>query len=306
MKIFISGATGLIGSTLLTDLGAARHQVHRLVRKREQAVGGDVYWNPATGELDAAALADADAIFNLAGESIAAGRWTAKKKQAIQNSRINGTRTIAEAVSKPNGHPKILINASAVGYYGDRGDELLDEASSRGSGDFLSGVCREWETATEPARQAGARVVLARFGVVLSGQGGALQKMLLPFRLGLGGKIGSGRQFMSWIGLDDAVDTLIECLANDKLCGPVNVVSPNPVTNHQFTKALGRVLRRPTIFPLPAPIARVALGQMADELLLASQRVEPRKLLDTGYLFRYPEIEAALRRALHPWARGVG
>ncbi len=306
MKIFVSGATGLIGSALSIDLAAAGHTVHRLVRRREQAVGGDVFWNPAAGQLDPAAIAWADAIVNLAGENIAAGRWTRKRKEAILHSRTGATHAIAEALAKPNGHPKILINASAIGFYGDRGDELLDERSAAGSGDFLSRVCREWEAATEPAARGGVRVVFARFGVVLAARGGALAKMLFPFRLGLGGKIGSGQQFMSWVTLDDAVGAIVECLVNESLTGPVNVVAPHPVRNHQFTKTLGRVLRRPTIFPLPALAARIALGRMADELLLASQRVQAKKLLAAGYTFRYPTLEAALRHLLHPPSHGTG
>jgi uncharacterized protein (TIGR01777 family) len=305
MKIYVSGASGLIGSALVADLSAAGHTVQRLVRHRELAVGGDVYWNPAAGELERAAVAEADAIVNLAGESIAAGRWTARQKRAILESRVNATRTIAEALSRPDGRPKILVNASAIGYYGDRGDELLDENSPSGSGDFLSEVCRQWEAAAAPAARGGARVVLARIGVVLSRQGGALAKMLTPFRLGLGGRAGSGRQYMSWIALTDVVGAVTACLVDDKLSGPVNIVAPEPVTNHEFTKTLGRVLRRPTIVPLPAPIARLALGQMADELLLASQRVQPAKLLVAGYAFKFPQLERTLRMTLFPWAEGL-
>ncbi|MEX2111611.1 MAG: TIGR01777 family oxidoreductase [Pirellulales bacterium] len=306
MKIYVSGASGLIGSGLCVALGATGHTVCRLVRKREAAVGGNVYWNPAEQQLDPAALADADAVVNLAGESIAGGRWTAKQKDAIRTSRLKGTRTIAAALAQPDGRPKTLVNASAIGIYGNRGDELLDEDSPAGSGDFLSGVCRDWEAATQPAASAGCRVVMTRFGVVLSGDGGALAKMLLPFKLGLGGKIGSGRQYMSWVGLDDAIDVLIECVTNPALSGPVNVVAPHAVTNHEFTKTLGRVLQRPTIFPLPAFAARLALGEMADELLLSSQRVRPKRLEQAGYNFKYPTLEGALLRALRPWAHGVG
>ncbi len=306
MKVFISGASGLIGSGLCAVLGASGHTVCRLVRRREAAVGGNVYWNPANQELDPAPLADADAVVNLAGESIAGGRWTAKRKEAIRNSRVQGTRTIAAALARPNGLPKTLVNASAIGIYGSRGDELLDEESTPGSGDFLSGVCRDWEAATQPAAAAGCRVVMTRFGVVLSGDGGALAKMLLPFKLGVGGKIGSGRQYMSWVGLDDVIDALVACVTNPALSGPVNVVAPHPVTNHEFTKTLGRVLHRPTILPMPAFAARLALGQMADELLLSSQRVKPKRLEQAGYQFKYPTLEAALVRAVRPWAHGVG
>jgi uncharacterized protein (TIGR01777 family) len=306
MKVFVSGASGLIGSGLCAALGATGHTVCRLVRKREAAVGGDIYWNPAAGELDAAALADADAVVNLAGESIAGGRWTAKKKAAILTSRIQCTRTIATALAQPNGQPKTLVNASAVGIYGNRGDELLDEDSAHGSGDFLSDVCRQWEAATAPATEGGCRVVMTRFGVVLSGEGGALPQMLTPFKFGVGGKLGSGRQYMAWVSLDDTIDVLVDCVTNSAYTGPVNVVSPQAVTNYEFTKTLGRVLHRPTIFPVPAFAARLAFGQMADELLLASQRVRPKRLEQIGYNFKYPKLERALERAIHPWAHGVG
>jgi uncharacterized protein len=298
MKIFVSGATGLVGSELVRVLRTGGHDVRRLVRSKSQAAGEDVLWNPAAGQLEAADLEGADAVVNLAGESIAAGRWTARKKKRIRESRIDTARTIASTVAKLARRPRVLINASAVGYYGNRGDELLNEDSAVGSGDFLSGICRDWEAATESAANAGVRVVLARFGVILSGKGGALKKMLLPFRLGLGGRIGDGRQYMSWVAIDDVVSTLMHCLASESLVGPVNVVAPAPVTNAQFTAILGRVLSRPTIFPMPAFAARAAFGQMADELLLASQRVQPKKLRDDNYIFRYAELEPALRYVL--------
>ncbi len=305
MKIYISGASGLVGSSLAVDLGAAGHTVNRLVRNRALATGGDVYWNPASGELDAKAIADCDAVVNLSGENIAARRWNAKQKQKILDSRTHATRTIAQALSPADGRPKTLINASAIGIYGDRGDQWLDESSSPGN-DFLADVCRQWEAATEPAQGGRARVVCTRFGVVFSGRGGALQKMLLPFRLGVGGKLGSGQQYMSWVTLDDAVDAIIACLSNPEIAGPVNVVSPQPVTNYEFTKTLGRVLRRPTIFPLPAPVARIVLGEMADGLLLASQRVRPTALTAAGYEFRFPDLQRALRHVLYPPVHGVG
>jgi uncharacterized protein (TIGR01777 family) len=305
MKVYISGASGLVGSSLSVDLASAGHSVHRLVRDRALAVGGDVYWNPAAGELDAQAIADCDAVVNLSGESIAARRWSAQQKQKILDSRTSATRTIAQALSKADGRPKTLVNASAIGIYGDRGDEWLDESSAPGN-DFLADVCRQWEAATEPSQRGGARVVCTRFGVIFSGRGGALQKMLLPFRLGVGGKLGSGRQYMSWVTLDDAVDCIIACLSNSAIAGPVNVVSPQPVTNYEFTKTLGRVLRRPTIFPLPAPVARIVLGEMADGLLLAGQRVRPAALSAAGYDFRFPDLERALRHVLFPPVRGVG
>jgi len=298
MKILIAGASGLVGTSLMMALSSAGHTVNRLVRRRELATGGDAYWNPSTGEIDQQAVAQTDAVVNLAGESIAAGRWSATKKRAILDSRVQGTNTIARALSQPNGHPKILINASAIGYYGNRGEGWVDELSASGRGDFLSEVCRQWEAATAPAAQGGARVVMTRFGVILSSQGGALAKMLLPFRLGLGGVIGSGEQYMSWITLDDVVDAIIRALVDDTLSGPVNVVSPHPVTNREFTKTLGRVLRRPTLFPMPAFAAKLVFGEMGEELLLSGQRVKPAKLLTAGYEFSYPELEAGLRHVI--------
>jgi len=298
VNVIVAGASGLVGSKLVPALMEAGHQVCRLVRERRKAVAGDVPWNPAAGEIDEAAIDQADAVINLAGENIAGGRWSAQRKAAIRDSRVYSTRTIAQAMAKVPSRPRTLVNASAIGYYGSRGDEVLDEESAPGDGDFLAGVCREWEAATGPAADAGARIVVARFGVILSGQGGALKKMLLPFTLGLGGRIGSGRQYTSWVAIDDVVGSLLHCLANDSLHGPVNVVAPRPVTNAEFTKALGRSLHRPTLFPMPAFAARAALGQMADELLLASQRVRPARLLASNYVFRYPELAGALDHEL--------
>lgn len=297
MKFLVSGASGLVGTELVTALKAAGHEVHRLVRDKSRAAPGDSLWNPLTGEIDPLVIEACDAVINLAGESIV-GRWTAQKKERIRESRIEGTRTIAEALAKQPRRPRILINASAIGFYGNRGDELLDETSPSGSGDFLSEVCRAWEGATAAATEAGVRVVLLRFGVILSGKGGALAKMLLPFRLGMGGKIGSGTQYMGWVTLDDAVGAILHALKTDALRGPVNVVAPEAVTNLAYTKTLGRVLSRPTLFPMPAFAARAAFGEMADELLLASQRVRPTKLLATLYAFKYPTLEPALRHVL--------
>lgn len=298
MNILVAGASGLVGSKLVPALLEDGHQVRRMVRDRRRMVAEDVLWDPAAGEIDETAIDQADAVINLAGENIAGGRWSAQRKAAILDSRVDSTRTIAKALAKVPSRPRTLINASAIGYYGDRGDEVLDEESTPGSGDFLSGVCREWEAATRPAADAGARVVLTRFGVILSEEGGALKKMLLPFKLGLGGKIGSGRQYMSWVAIDDVVGAILHCLANETLHGPVNVVAPRPVTNAEFTKELGGVLHRPTLFPMPAFAARVAFGQMADELLLASQRVRPARLLASNYVFRYPELAGALEHVL--------
>lgn len=298
MKIFVSGATGLVGSELTRILRAAGHDVRRLVRAPAQPSSDDVPWNPQRGELDTRALAGANAVINLSGESIADGRWTSDKKRRIHESRIQSTRTLATTLAQMAEPPQVFLSASAIGYYGNRGDELLTEESPPGSGEFLPEVCRDWEAATQPATDKGIRVVLARFGVILSGKGGALKKMLLPFKLGLGGRIGNGRQFMSWIAIDDVVGALMYCLASANLRGPVNVVSPHPVTNAEYTATLARVLARPAIFPMPAFAARLIFGQMADELLLTSQRVEPEKLLLNQYAFGYPALEPALRHVL--------
>jgi uncharacterized protein (TIGR01777 family) len=298
MKILVAGSSGLVGSRLIPVLRTSGHNVVRLVRDRARLDGDSAFLDPGAGRVDPAALRDCDAAINLAGQSIAAGRWSEKRKQAIRDSRIQTTRTIAQALAGTEPRPRVLINASAIGFYGSRGDALLDESSNSGSGDFLSGVCRDWEAATEPAARAGVRVVLARFGVILSRDGGALAKMLLPFKLGLGGRIGRGDQYMSWIAIDDVVGAILHGLNTDVLVGPTNVVAPQPVTNLEFTKTLGRVLGRPTVFPMPAFVARAAFGQMGEELLLGSQRVAPARLLSSGYVFKFPELETALRHVL--------
>lgn len=297
MNVLVTGSSGLVGSALVRRLTGDGHSVTRLVRSRRGTGEAQVAWDPEAGAIDAASLEGLDAVVHLAGESIAAGRWTAARKTRILDSRVKGTRLLAETLAGLRDRPKVLVSASAVGYYGDRGEEPLREESASGSG-FLADVCRQWEAAAAPAAQAGIRVVHARFGVILSAAGGALPRLLPPFRLGLGGRLGSGRQFMSWIALDDAVGAICHALTHDDLQGPVNTASPTPVRNDEFTKALGRVLRRPTLFPLPAFAARLAFGQMADELLLASQRVEPAKLLASGYQFAFLDLEGALRRLL--------
>jgi hypothetical protein len=256
-----------------------------------------VRWDPVAGIIDKAGLDRVDAVVHLAGESIASGRWTPDKKARIRASRMDGTRLLCEALAALDTRPRTLVCASAIGFYGDRGDAELDEASARGEG-FLADVCAEWEAATAPARTAGIRVVQLRFGVILTPAGGALARMLLPFRLGAGGVLGGGRQYMSWIAIDDAVGAIHHALIAPVLEGPVNAVAPTPVTNREFTRALGRVLRRPTIFPMPAVVARLAFGEMADELLLSSARVVPRKLRESGYAFREPDLETALRHLL--------
>jgi uncharacterized protein (TIGR01777 family) len=252
------------------------------------------------GKIDPAALAGCEAAINLAGESIAAGRWNEKRKQAIRQSRIDTTTTIATALAALEPRPRVFVNASAIGYYGSRGDQWLEESSSSGSGDFLSSVCRDWEAATEPARAAGVRVVMTRFGVILAKDGGALATMLTPFKLGLGGVVGSGRQYMSWIAIDDVIGAILHCLEHTELDGPANVVATRPVTNAEFTKTLGKVISRPTIIPMPTFAAKLVFGQMGEELLLSGQRVRPAKLDESGYAFQYPELEAALRHVLAP------
>jgi len=294
MDVLMSGATGLIGSALTPELEAGGHRVRRLTRTPRSE--GDIGWDPDAGTI-AGDLAGTGAVVHLAGESIAEGRWTQEKKRRILESRQKGTRLLAETVAGLPEPPSVMVSASAIGYYGDRGNELLTEESGPG-GLFLSRVCREWEAAAEPAREVGVRVVHPRLGIVLSTEGGALGTTLPIFKLGGGGKIGSGRQYWSWVSLDDVVGAIVHAIENDALSGPVNVVGPDPPTNAEYTRVLGRVLGRPTFFAVPAPAARVALGGMADELLLASARVEPAKLEETGYEYRYPELEGALRHLL--------
>lgn len=296
MKVLVTGSSGLIGSALTAFLTARGHGVTRLVRSA--SAGKDsIRWDPETGSLDAAQLEGIDAAVHLAGESIAAKRWSDAQKARILQSRVQTTKLLCDRIAQLGRAPEALVCASAIGYYGDRGEEILDETSASGRG-FLSEVCRQWEAAAEPAVQRGIRVVWLRLGVVLSPLGGALAKMLPVFRMGLGGKIGSGRQYMSWISLDDVVGAFNHALTNDQLAGPVNAVAPTPVTNSEFTRLLGRVLHRPALFPLPAPAARLAMGEMADELLLASARVKPARLLATGYTFEHSDLESALRHLL--------
>ncbi len=294
MNVLISGATGLIGSALVPELEAGGHTVTRLSRSSSGAK--TIRWDPSAGTIEGD-LEGTEAVVHLAGESIAQGRWTSEKKRRIVDSRVQGTRLLAESIAALSAPPKVMVSTSAVGYYGDRGDEVLTEESAPGD-DFLARVCREWEAAAEPARRAGIRVVHPRLGIVLSPQGGALGTTLPIFKLGGGGKIGSGRQWWSWVALDDVVGSTVDALANEGVEGPLNVGSPNPMTNAQYTKVLGKVLGRPTVLPLPAPAARVMLGEVADALLLASQRMEPAKLKGTGYDFRYPQLEGALRHLL--------
>lgn len=296
MKILVVGASGLVGTALVPRLISEGHEVLRLTRSTPRDAQ-DISWNPERGELPPARLEGVDAVIHLAGENIAGARWTDAVKARIRSSRVNGTRLLSETLAQLQRPPQSLICASAIGYYGDRGSEPLTEESGPGTG-FLADVCREWEAACEPARQAGIRVVNLRIGVVLSPRGGALQKMLTPFKLGGGGVIGSGKQYWSWIALEDVVGALLHCLTHTELVGPVNGTAPNPSTNYEFTKTLGAVLKRPTIFPVPAFAARLALGQMANDLLLASSRVLPKQLQNTGYEFRCPTLMEALRHEL--------
>ncbi len=297
MKIVIAGASGLIGGALGPALRAAGHEVFRLVR-RDARAGDEIGWDPAKGAIDSARLEGVDGVINLAGENLGAGRWTAARRERILRSRVDATRTLVVAVAKLARKPAVLLSASAVGYYGDRGDEPLTEAAGIGHG-FLPEVCLAWETHAEGAARAGIRTVLMRFGLVLARDGGALARMLPLFRLGLGGRLGSGTQWMSWASLNDVVGAIQHALGTAGLRGPVNIVAPGAVTNAEFTRVLARVLHRPAVLPVPRVALRLAVGRgMADEALLASTRAVPEKLLGSGYAFRYPELETALRAML--------
>lgn len=297
-RIAITGATGLVGSRLTSFLRAGGHTVKRIVRKATGAAD-EIVWNPSEGRIDASALEGFDAVIHMAGASIAGGRWSKKRMQLIRSSRIEGTSLLAQTLASLDRPPAVLVSTSAVGYYGLRGDERLTEASSNGEG-FLADVCREWEAAAEPAEKAGIRVVHPRFGVVVAGEGGMIGQLLLPFKLGMGGRIGSGEQYLSWIAIDDLLSVLLESIMNDDLEGPVNAVAPSIITNQEFTDAMGSVLHRPTIVPVPVMAAKAAFGQMADELLLASQRAEPARLNSVDFHFSYPTIDDALKHELSP------
>jgi uncharacterized protein (TIGR01777 family) len=299
MRVMITGSSGLIGSALVPRLEAGGHTVSRLVRSRERAGGGAYFWDPRNGVLDEAALRGTEAVVHLAGETVA-GRWTDAKKRRIRDSRILGTRLLSEAIAAADTPPSVFVSASAVGIYGDRGGEELTEASPRGGG-FLADVVEEWEAATQLAARARIRVVNVRSGVVLSREGGALAPQLLPFRLGLGGPLGGGRHFTSWISIDDEAAAIEHAIVSDELSGPVNLAAPNPVTNREFAKTLGRVLRRPAVLPTPLLPLRLAFGsEFVEEVLLASARVFPASLLASGYRFRFSELEPALSHLLRP------
>ena len=295
MKVAITGSTGFIGTALRAGLTNRGHQPIAIVRRA--AGSEEIAWDIEAGTIEREKLASVDAVVHLAGESIAAKRWTDRQKKLIRDSRLRGTSLLSTALANTTHRPLTLISASAIGYYGDRGDEICDERTNPGD-DFLARVCVEWENAAEPARQAAVRVVHPRIGLVLSRLGGALPKMLTPFRLGLGGRVGSGNQYWSWITLPDLVQALIFMLEREDLHGPLNATGLEPVTNRQFTKGLGRALHRPAVIPLPAPALRTMLGEMADGLLLTSTRAPPVRLMEAGFAFLHPTLDEAMRAVL--------
>ncbi len=308
MKILISGSSGLVGAAVSDALRRDGHTVCRLLRPQSpsgdesakaSAATTDIHWDPISGELNATRAEHADAVVHLAGASIAAGRWTDERKGVLRSSRADATRHLVGALARLREPPAVFVSASAVGYYGNRGEEELTESSAPGN-DFLAALSRDWETEATRAETFGARVAILRFGVILSARGGALPRMLVPFRLGLGGKLGSGKQWMPWLALGEAVSAIRFALGEPGARGAINAVTASPVRNRDFTATLGRILRRPTIFPVPEFALRLALGEMADALLLASQRVLPRKLPLLGYRFEQPELEPALAAILRP------
>ncbi|HSL54754.1 MAG TPA: TIGR01777 family oxidoreductase [Pyrinomonadaceae bacterium] len=296
MRILVSGSHGLVGKALIRSLTSDGHEIVRLVRDKPSGAA-EVEWHPNEGRLDASALEGIDAVVHLAGESIASGRWTNEKKRAILDSRVKGTALLSNAIAQVSRPPSVFVSASAIGYYGNRGDEVLTEKSAPGN-DFLANVCVEWENATRLAIEKGIRTVHTRFGIILDANEGALGKMLTPFQMGVGGRVGSGKQWVSWISIEDVVNGLISVIGDKSVSGPVNFVAPNAVTNAEFTKVLGHVLSKPTLFPVPAFGVRMAFGEMADALLLSSQRVKPVVLEERGFRFKWPTLEPALRHLL--------
>jgi uncharacterized protein (TIGR01777 family) len=301
MKILVTGSSGLVGTALVKALGRDGHMVCRLMRPESAANnevkdGFNVSWNPATGELGGAGVGP-DGVVNLAGASIAGGRWTAERKAMLRSSRIDTTRALVEALAKMNVRPSVLVSASAIGIYGDRGDKVLTEESKAGT-DFLAQLARDWEAEALKAEALGIRVVLARFGIILSREGGALAKMLLPFKLGAGGRLGSGQQWMSWVTLEDVIGILRMAIEKATVRGAVNVVAPQPAKNAEFTRVLAKALHRPAFFLAPAFALRLALGEVADALLMSSQRVAPQRLEMAGYRFLHSELPAALSAIL--------
>ncbi len=298
MKVLISGASGLTGKALVSALRAQEHSVTRLVRPGGALSEGDVAWNPLAATIDLAGMEGVDAVVHLSGAGISDGRWTPARKALLRSSRIDTTRVLVDALAGLRKKPRVLVCASAIGYYGDRGDELLKESSANGT-DFVALLVRDWEAEAVRAELSGIRVVRLRLGVVLSGEGGALPLMLLPFKFGAGGRLGSGEQWMSWIALEDAVGIICAAIAEEKFAGALNVVAPNPLRNSEFTRIAAAVMHRSAFFAAPAFALRLGLGEMADALLLASQRVAPERLVKLGYRFRLPEFEPALRAILH-------
>jgi uncharacterized protein len=300
MKIAIGGSTGLVGSTLVPFLTTGGHEVLPLARAGSQSRGGSsgdaIEWNPAEGTIDAARLEGCDAVVHLGGHNIAC-RWSDSKKQLLKTSRVESAGLLARTLAGMDNPPKVFVCASAIGFYGHRGDDVMTESSPPGPR-FISELCQAWEDATAPASDAGIRVVNLRIGVVLSPKGGALKKMLLPFKMGGGGIVGSGKQWWSWIALDDLVRTILHCVQTESLSGPVNGTAPGVIDNREFTKTLGKVLRRPTVFPMPAFVVRMAFGEMGEELMLASTRCDSSRLVDSGFEFAYPTLEPALRHVL--------
>jgi uncharacterized protein (TIGR01777 family) len=299
MRILVSGSTGFLGTALVETLEGQGHSIARLVRpetSQKSAAGvraESISWDPVAGQFDAAGAEGTDALIHLAGASIAGGRWNASRKKLLRTSRIDATRHLIGALAKLQRPPRVIVAASAIGYYGYRGDETLTEASVPGN-DFLAGACREWEAEAARGAEFGARVVNLRFGIILAAHGGALPRMAMPFKFGAGGRLGDGRQWMSWLTLRETVSIIQFALATSGLTGPVNAVAPNPVRNSEFTGILAKTLHRPALFPAPAFALRLALGEMADALLLVSQRVMPSKLADSGYPFLQPSLAGAL------------
>jgi uncharacterized protein len=294
MRILISGASGLVGKALARRLQGDGHTVARLVRPGGRRPSpGDIFWDPMAATVDAPAMEGADAFIHLSGASIAGGRWTPARKAVLRSSRIDSTRVLVDTLSNLQRKPRVFVCASATGYYGNRGDEVLTE-SSEGGTDFLALLARDWEAEARRSELAGIRTVLLRFGVIFSSQGGALPRMLAPFKYGVGGRLGSGNQWMSWITLEDAVEIARSAIASDDFSGPTNVVAPNPIRNSEFTRIVAATLHRPALFSAPAFALRIVLGEMADPLLLASQRVIPERLMAMGYKFRFTNLDAAL------------
>ncbi|MBI3405944.1 MAG: TIGR01777 family protein [Acidobacteria bacterium] len=305
MRVLISGSSGLVGTALMEALTKAGHSAHRLVRPVHRTNfpdPGDVSWDSVSGTIDKAAAEGSDAVVHLAGASIAAGRWSEARKHELRSSRVDATRSLVSCFEKVSRKPGVLISASAIGFYGSRGEEGLTEQSAPGA-DFLGILCRQWEGEAARAEELGIRTVMLRFGIILSPNGGALAKMLTPFKLGLGGRLGSGKQWMSWLTLPEVVSMIRFAIDTHGLSGPVNAVSPNPARNSDFTKALAAAVHRPAIFPAPPFALRLALGEMADALLLSSQRVLPTRLQSSGYRFLHPELSAAFRAVLSPHGR---